>query len=111
MLTVLWLPSTAARAIAAFIPLAIVELGFFQRPAFQQRLAREPDLALAVDIGDHHGDFIAFFDHISHFADVAGIQLRDMHQAVLAGENFNKGAEVSNAYHFAGVDMLSLIHI
>src|SRR5689334_15454161 len=39
----------------------------FSGPAFEHSLAREPDLALRIDIGHHHGDLIAHVYHVFDF--------------------------------------------
>ena len=55
--------ATASSAAAARL---VVHLGFFSRPAFEHCLAGQADLAVLVDVGHHHGDFIAHGDHVFH---------------------------------------------
>jgi hypothetical protein len=40
---------------------------FFSRPAFEHSLTRQADLALRVNVCDHHGQFIAEHSHIFNF--------------------------------------------
>jgi hypothetical protein len=55
---------TIAAATRAVTGPAVAFTGFFNRPAFQYGLAGEPNLASAVNIGDHDHDLIAQLNHI-----------------------------------------------
>ena len=95
----------AARGAAFAISLA----GFFGRPAFQDRLARELDLAgLSVDVDDHDHDLVAHVDHVLDGGDAIVGQLRDVNHAVHAGQDLDKGAIALRADHLADVDLADL---
>ncbi len=92
----------AARARAAALLIALAR--FFRGPAFQDGLAGKADLADIIDIGDHHGDFIAHLDHIFHLFDPLGVELGDVDHAVDVGQDLDECAEIGDAHHLTGVD-------
>src|SRR5690606_4238383 len=96
--------ATAAGAPAAARFRTVLLAGFLSGPAFQHSLATEADLAIRLDVGDHHRDFVAHLGYVLHLLDVAAIQLADVHQAILVGHDLHEGAEVGCAHHLAGVN-------
>src|SRR5690606_37216384 len=87
---------------AGTVPLAGPLLGRLRRR--QQVLAGEVDPAEGVDVGDHHRELVADVDHVFHPADPLVGVLGDVHQALLAGQDLDEGAEVHDPLHLAGVD-------
>src|SRR5690606_32913036 len=61
---------------------------FFGGPAFQHGLTREANLPLRVNVGHHHGDLLAHADHVLHFVDALGSELRNVDQSIQAGQDF-----------------------
>ncbi len=65
-------------------------------------------LPCVVDVDDHDHDLVADLDHVLHAGHAIVGQLRDVHQAVLAGQDLDEGAEVGGAHDLAGVDLADL---
>src|SRR5512144_2828157 len=96
-------PSTASASTAR---LALILLArFLGCPAFEHCLAREPDLALRVDVGHHDGDLVAHVHDILHFVDAFGIQLGDMDESIHARQDLNERTKVRDALDFARVNV------
>jgi hypothetical protein len=74
--------------------LILIGTGFLSGPAFEHSLARETDFAHRVDVGDHDGDLVAHAD-VFDGVDAFGIKLRDVYQAIGAGQDFDECAESS----------------
>ncbi len=72
--------------------------------ALQQRLAGQPDLALAVHVQDLDHHFIPFLEDVRDRLHPVMSQLRDMDQAVSVGDNLHEGAEVHDLLDFALVN-------
>src|SRR5580704_6599469 len=64
----------------------------------------ESHAALPVDLEYFHAHDIAFLELVAHPLDALVGDLRDMHQAVTAGQDGDEGAEIHQAYDFALVD-------
>ena len=78
-------------------------------PALLQRLlARQPDLARLVDLEDLDVDHVALFEDVGHLPHALVGELRDVHEAVGAGQDLDEGAEVDDLPHRAAVDLPDL---
>src|SRR5206468_7684376 len=75
---------------------------------FHRRFARELDAALIVDADAFDPDFIADFDDVLRLLDAEVGQFANVHQAVLAGEDFHKTAEFLDRHHLAPIDLADL---
>src|SRR6266542_6221120 len=74
----------------------------------ERLLARELDLAHRVDRDDLDRDFVAFLDHVGRLAHAIGRELRNVHQAVLAGQDLHEGAVRLDAPDLATIDLADL---
>src|SRR5574341_1664262 len=97
----------ATKTAAAFAPwratarAAIVLLRLLDRPTFEHGLARQADLPLLVDAGDHHHHFVAHLHDIADIIDRVIGQLRFVHHPIHARRDFYKRAEIGDAHDFA----------
>src|SRR4029450_1857895 len=64
----------------------------------------EPHAALAVDFEDLHADHVAFAQLVADTLDALVGDLRDVHEAVLAGQDLDECAEVHQPHDLALVD-------
>ena len=71
-------------------------------------LAAQADLAGAVDLEHLDLDLVALLQHVGDALHAAGSDLRDVQQAVGAGQDLDEGAEVDDAAHGALVDLADL---
>src|SRR5690606_6109188 len=65
----------------------------------------QADLAAVVDLEDLDEDFLAFLQVVRDFLYTLLRDLRDVHEAVFAGEDRDEGAEVDDLRDFAFVDL------
>src|SRR6476661_7020913 len=65
---------------------------------------RQAHLAALVDLEQLDLDLLAFAEDVADVLDTLVLDLRDVHQAVLAGHESHERAEVDDARHLAGVD-------
>src|SRR5581483_4675025 len=72
---------------------------------FERLFAAELDLSLFVDVQDFHHHLVALAQHVADTPDALGRELRDMQQAVGAGENFHESAEVDDLSHRTAVNL------
>src|SRR5215475_9102488 len=77
--------------------------GFLQR-----FFAAQTNLALPIDFEnlDHH--LVALFEYVANFAHAFRGKLRDVHQAIRAGQDLNEGAELDDLAHRAFVNLADL---
>ena len=75
------------------------------RTAAQQRLARQIDAALAVDLHDLDHDLVADLDDVFDFIDARRRELADVDEAFLAGQNLHERADRDDARHRAEVGL------
>ena len=74
----------------------------------QRRLAREPHLAVAVDLDDLDRHDVALGEHVAHGADAVLRDLRDVEQPLRARDHLHEGAELLDALDLAHVDAVQL---
>src|SRR5262245_36344360 len=66
---------------------------------------RERELASVVDVVDAHAHLVAEAQHVLDLVDaLAPTELRDVQQAVLAGQHVHERAELRDVHDLAGVD-------
>src|SRR5437588_721184 len=98
------LPARAAPVPIRHDPVAVGDaLGLLKN-----RLAREVDAALAVDLGDLDVDLIADIDRVLHPLHPVLGQLADVDQAILVGHDLDESAEGHDAHHLALVVLANL---
>src|SRR5436190_13371282 len=69
-------------------------------------LAGEADTAFFINAQAFDPDFIAHFDDVFGLLDAEVGELADVNEAVFAGQEFDKRAEILNRDHLAAVDLV-----
>src|SRR6266540_736864 len=74
----------------------------------ERALAREPDLAVGVDLDDLDRHRVALGEDVGHRPDPVLGDLGDVEQPLGAGHDLDEGAELLDALHLAQVDTVQL---
>src|SRR5947207_3968096 len=93
----------ASRVACMRLPLRLLLLRLLER-----FLAGQPDLSRLVHLEHLDRDDVALLEHVGDLAHALVGELRDVHQAVRAGEDLHEGPEVDDLAHRAAVDLAHL---
>ncbi len=98
----------SSRRFAGLLHALLRALAFIALGQREQLAPREPDLAVAVDAEHLDLDGVALLEHVLDPLDARVRHLRDVQQAVGAGQDLDERAEVRDALDRALVDRADL---
>src|SRR5688572_17543454 len=81
---------------------------FGTRVGVERVLARQADLAVAVDLDALDDDLVALVEHVLDGADALARDLADVEQAVGAGHDLDERADLDDLLHDAVVELADL---
>src|SRR4030095_11716168 len=110
--TIVTAATAVTATVAAIAPVATIFPGLARgarvRPLLASLLVdqadRQADLAALVDLEQLDLDLLAFRENVADVLDPLVLDLRNVHQAVLAGHEGHECAEIGDARDLAGVD-------
>src|SRR5207253_8805789 len=101
--------TTSVAALAVVEPRTLGALPLLEAVAvFVDRTHREVDATLSVDLGDLHGDLVADLHDVFDAVDAIVGDLRDAHEALLAGKVLDERADGHDPRDLARVALADL---